>query len=33
VGTFEDVGVKLGRGWSVRWYQRRLSGGDRHGGG
>jgi L-amino acid N-acyltransferase YncA len=27
VGTFEDVGVKLGRGWSVRWYQRPLSGG------
>ena len=27
VGMFEDVGVKLGRGWSVRWYQRPLSGG------
>jgi len=24
VGTFEDVGVKLGRAWSVRWYQRPL---------
>lgn len=26
-GTFEDVGEKLGRAWSVRWYQRRLAGG------
>jgi phosphinothricin acetyltransferase len=25
VGTFADVGVKLGRPWSVTWYQRRLS--------
>lgn len=25
VGTFEDVGVKFGKPWSVRWYQRRLS--------
>ena len=25
VGTFADVGVKFGRAWSVRWYQRRLS--------
>jgi len=24
VGTFEDVGVKFGRPWSVTWYQRRL---------
>jgi len=27
VGTFEDVGEKLGKAWSVRWYQRPLSGG------
>ena len=27
VGVFEDVGVKFGKAWSVRWYQRRLSGG------
>ena len=26
VGTFTDVGVKFGRAWSVRWYQRTLSG-------
>lgn len=24
VGTFDEVGVKLGRAWDVRWYQRRL---------
>ncbi len=24
VGTFEQVGVKDGRAWDVRWYQRRL---------
>jgi len=24
VGTFNDVGVKLGRPWDVRWYQRKL---------
>ena len=24
VGTFEDVGMKFGRPWSVTWYQRRL---------
>jgi L-amino acid N-acyltransferase YncA len=24
VGTFEDVGVKFGRAWSVTWYQRPL---------
>ncbi len=27
VGVFEDVGVKFGQPWSVRWYQRRLTGG------
>jgi len=27
VGTFDDVGVKFGKAWSVRWYQRTLSGG------
>jgi phosphinothricin acetyltransferase len=27
VGTFDDIGVKFGRAWSVRWYQRRLNGG------
>ncbi len=27
VGTFEDVGVKFGKPLSVRWYERRLSGG------
>jgi phosphinothricin acetyltransferase len=27
VGTFEDAGMKFGKAWSVRWYQRRLSGG------
>ena len=27
VGTFVDAGVKFGRAWSVRWYQRPLSGG------
>ena len=27
VGTFTDVGVKFGKPWSVRWYERRLSGG------
>ena len=27
VGTFDDVGVKFGKPWSVRWYQRPLSGG------
>jgi phosphinothricin acetyltransferase len=27
VGTFEDVGVKFGRPWSVTWYQRRLAAG------
>lgn len=26
VGIFEDVGVKFGQAWSVRWYQRTLSG-------
>ena len=26
VGIFKDVGVKFGRAWSVRWYQRTLSG-------
>ena len=26
VGTFDDVGVKFGRPWSVTWYQRRLGG-------
>lgn len=26
VGTFEGVGVKFGRPWSVTWYQRRLDG-------
>ena len=24
VGTFHGVGVKLGRAWDVRWYERRL---------
>jgi L-amino acid N-acyltransferase YncA len=27
VGTFDDSGVKFGKPWSVRWYQRTLSGG------
>jgi phosphinothricin acetyltransferase len=27
VGTFEDAGMKFGKAWSVRWYQRRLNGG------
>ena len=27
VGVFEDVGTKFGKPWSVRFYQRRLSGG------
>ena len=27
VGTFDDIGVKFGKPWSVRWYQRRLNGG------
>ena len=27
VGLFEDVGVKFGKPWSVRWYERTLSGG------
>ena len=26
VGVFEDAGVKFGKAWSVRWYQRRLTG-------
>ena len=26
VGTFDDVGEKFGRPWSVRWYQRPLNG-------
>ena len=26
VGTFRDVGVKLGRAWDVTWYQRPLRG-------
>ena len=29
VGTFENAGVKFGRAWSVRWYQRPLGGGGR----
>jgi phosphinothricin acetyltransferase len=24
VGTFHSVGVKFGREWDVRWYERRL---------
>ena len=24
VGTFNEVGVKFGRPWDVRWYQRKL---------
>jgi L-amino acid N-acyltransferase YncA len=27
IGTFADSGVKFGKPWSVRWYERRLSGG------
>ena len=27
VGTFEDVGEKFGRLWSVTWYQRQLAAG------
>jgi molybdopterin synthase catalytic subunit len=27
VGTFRGVGVKFGRAWDVRWYERRLDGG------
>jgi phosphinothricin acetyltransferase len=32
VGTFEGVGVKFGRDWSVTWYQRPLVSGSRAGG-
>lgn len=30
VGVFEAVGVKFGRAWDVRWYQRPLAGRERY---